>query len=246
MARTPAQALAWANSVSKGYGGLCLQFVRLAYGVGAKYPSAISAWNNAKVKHRTSSTAGIPVGAPIFMSGSKYGHIAIYAGNGNMRTTNSATNRIHTMSVASWTRMGYTLLGWTEDLNGVRVVPQGGSSGGGGGGGGLRVDGIWGPATTRALQKALGTTQDGVISSQYPFNAIKAIEGVQWNSRNPSGSDMVRALQRKLGVNVDGSLGPNTVKALQRYLGTTQDGVISKGKSQAVVALQQRLNAGNF
>lgn len=243
MVNSPTQALAKANSITKGYGGLCLQFVRVCYNIGAKYPSAISAWNNASHKHATSSTAGIPLGVPIFFSGSKYGHVAIYAGNGNMRTTNSATNRIHTMSVASWTRAGYKLLGWTEDLNGVRFMTAGGGSGGSGGGG-LAVDGRWGPATTRALQKALGTPQDGVISGQYRHAGIRNIQGVEYPS-NPRGSQMIARLQSKIGVAADGHFGPNTVKALQRYLGTPQDGVISE-VSQATIALQKRLNSGTF
>lgn len=243
MARTLAQALNYANSVSTGYGGLCLQFVRTCFGVGAKYPSAIAAWNGAQYKHQTSSTSGIPVGAPIFFAGSKYGHVAVYAGNGNMRTTNSATNRIHTMTVASWVRAGYHLLGWTEDINGVRIYGGGGNSEQSAGG--LKVDGVWGAETTKALQRVLGTPVDGVISEQYPHPQITAITSVGWKKSNPQGSQMVYRLQQKIGVHADGLLGPNTIKALQRYLGTPQDGIISV-PSQMVIALQKRLNSGSL
>jgi len=242
MARTPAQALATANSITKGYGGLCLQFVRTCYGIGAKYPSAISAWNNAKVKHRTSSTSGIPLGAPIYFSGSKYGHIAVYAGNGYMRTTNSATNRIHTMTVASWVRMGYKFLGWSEDLNGVRVIPQGGSKPSPKPSGGLALDGFLGPATIKRWQQVMGTHADGVIST------------------GRGGSQLVRKVQQHLNskgyrLAVDGfgifpntkgkTKKTNTQAALQRYLGTPADGYLSS-PSAAVVALQKRLNEGRF
>lgn len=103
-----------------------------------------------------------------------------------------------------------------------------GTIGGGGGSstsGKLAVDGQWGPATTRALQKALGVTQDGEIGSQ-----------------------TVKALQKKLiaaGHNIaaDGEMGPATIKALQTFiLGSKYaDGEIGP---QTVKALQNYLNGG--
>lgn len=242
MARTRTQALSYANKTTKGYGGLCLQFVRLCYGVGPKYVSAISAWNNAKYKHRTSSTKSIPKGAPIFFSGSKYGHVAVYAGNGLMRTTRASTGRIHTMRVATWLAYGYKLLGWTEDLNGVRVItpakkpspskPKAKDT--------LKLDGYLGPATIKKWQKVMGTPVDGKISA--------------------GDSKLVRAVQKHLNKKgyklvVDGSgiysnqhsktPKSNTQRALQRYLGTPADGYFSS-PSAAVVALQKKLNKGKF
>lgn len=117
MVNTPSQAIAKANSITTGYGGLCLAFVQDCYGAAAVEPSAIAAWNNSAHKHPTTSLDGIPVGAPIYFSGGgPYGHVAIYLGNGMMRTTNSADNLIHTDPVSTWQSWGYTLLGWTEDI----------------------------------------------------------------------------------------------------------------------------------
>lgn len=108
---------------------------------------------------------------------------------------------------------------------------------------GLTVDGVWGEATTKALQRYLGTKADGVISSQgaygFPIGGLQEVH-------NPKGSQCVAALQKLLGVKADGLLGPNTVKALQRHLHTTADGVISRPTSQMVVALQKALNAGRL
>lgn len=106
----------------------------------------------------------------------------------------------------------------------------------------LTVDGYWGKETTLALQKALGTYPDGIISGQYNTATVKAISSTT-GGRN--GSPMIRALQKKLGVKVDGLIGPNTVRALQRYLGTPVDGIISR-PSTMVRAMQRRLNAGTF
>ena len=115
---TPQQAIAKANTITTGYGGYCLKFVQDCYNAKAVEPSAIAAWNNSRHRHPTTSLAGIPVGAPIYFSGGgPYGHVAIYLGNGMMRTTNSTDNRIHTDPVSLWTgSYGYTLLGWTEDI----------------------------------------------------------------------------------------------------------------------------------
>lgn len=108
---------------------------------------------------------------------------------------------------------------------------------------GLTVDGVWGKATTEALQRYLGTKADGVISSQGAYGF--PIDGLQ-EVRNPKGSQCIAALQKILGVKADGLLGPATVKALQRRLRTPADGVISRPTSQLVVALQQALNAGHL
>jgi lysozyme family protein len=82
----------------------------------------------------------------------------------------------------------------------------------------LIVDGDWGPATTMALQKALGVAQDGQI-----------------------GPDTTTALQKKLGIPVDGDWGPQTTTGLQLWLGVTPDGEIGMETTRA---LQTALNAG--
>lgn len=112
----------------------------------------------------------------------------------------------------------------------------------------LSVDGWWGVATTRALQKALGTTVDGIVSGQDADDMASVNRGGLVTSSwkvGRGGSAMVKALQRKIGVSADGYFGKNTCKALQRYLGTTQDGIVS-APSSMVKALQRKLNAGSF
>lgn len=106
----------------------------------------------------------------------------------------------------------------------------------------IAVDGYWGPATTRALQKALGTPIDGIISGQYRNAVTNSIPSVRFGT---SGSSVIRALQRKVGAKVDGYIGPNTVRALQKYLGTYQDGIISR-PSSVVKEMQRKLNNGTF
>lgn len=84
------------------------------------------------------------------------------------------------------------------------------------------IDHRWGPATTRASQKVLGTYIDGIVSKQSK-RARKYLPNVSTASwkfvNNPGrGSNMVRALQRLVGSTVDGKCGPGTVADLQVFL----------------------------
>jgi hypothetical protein len=104
----------------------------------------------------------------------------------------------------------------------------------------LAVDGKMGPATIRRWQEIMGTTPDGKISQ--PSALVRAVQ------RRLRKVDARLAIDG-LGIrsNNDGKVGPtHTIRALQRYLGTTPDGVLSHPTSEAVRALQRRLNTGKF
>lgn len=104
----------------------------------------------------------------------------------------------------------------------------------------ITVDGKWGTATTKRLQQYLGTTQDGVISHQYKQKYNQNVYSAKFDN-TLKGSNVIKALQKKLGVTQDGLLGQATIKALQKKFKTTQDGVISP-TSNVVKALQKALN----
>jgi hypothetical protein len=104
----------------------------------------------------------------------------------------------------------------------------------------LTVDGKLGPATIRRWQQVMGTPADGVISR--PSALVKAVQ----RRLNTKGAGLV-VDGKGIGSNLRDDYGPTkTVKALQRYLGTTADGVLSHPSSNAVKALQRRLNEGKF
>lgn len=107
----------------------------------------------------------------------------------------------------------------------------------------IKVDGYWGKETTRALQKYLGTTEDGYLSGQYPNGVTRQISSATFNNRR--GSTTVKKLQKRIGVRVDGYLGVQTIRALQKYLGTPIDGHISR-PSLVVKKMQKQLNNNNF
>ena len=82
----------------------------------------------------------------------------------------------------------------------------------------LATDGIFGPASKRALQRWVGTTADGIV-----------------------GPITKRALQRKVGAYPDGIVGPATVRALQVKIGAPRNGS-SYLDAQTVRYLQAYLN----
>ncbi|TDE91592.1 hypothetical protein EXU48_15720 [Occultella glacieicola] len=126
--RTPTQAVEWANRVKAGYSGYCLQFVRSAFGVAAKHASAKDAWL-ATTRRHTDRTP--PAGVPVWFSfdsgvNRNYWHVAISLGGGRIRTTSYPRsgvvgNTTITGLEKAWSGVGTTYLGWSEDINGVRV-----------------------------------------------------------------------------------------------------------------------------
>lgn len=90
------------------------------------------------------------------------------------------------------------------------------------------------------MQLLLGHSIDGVISGQDEENQdnLECFTAIEYDG---GGSLLVEEVQRRLGVEADGVLGPDTVTAWQRKLGVTVDGYagVETGK-----AIQRELNAG--
>ncbi len=114
------------------------------------------------------------------------------------------------------------------------------------------VDGWWGSATTRALQRLLYWVEDtsGTVWSQnvvYKKPNPGLAQGWEW-VKGAGGCYLIHELQWWIGMapnNLDGLIGPKTIRALQAYLGRTQDGVLS-GPSGTIKEMQRRLNNGTF
>jgi len=211
--------------------GLCLQLTRTVFGVGARYPSAISAWDHATHRHTIAPPRGAVV--PVFFrTPSPYRHVAVALGNGKVVSTNGA-------AISLWSSVEHLAdvfrgpyLGWTEDLNGVRVHTGAPHRQ-------IPVTGVWGSLTTAALQRRFGTPADGVITGQVRLRANANVPSLRVGT---GGSALVEAMQRWLRVTVDGQLDGATIRALQRRFGTTVDGTISK-PSTLVEAIQRALDA---
>lgn len=86
----------------------------------------------------------------------------------------------------------------------------------------LTVDGSWGVATTKATQKVLGTSVDGVVSRQ-PKSNKKYLPNCSTTSWKfviiyKGGSALIKAIQRLVGATPDGYCGKQTVIAIQKFL----------------------------
>lgn len=86
----------------------------------------------------------------------------------------------------------------------------------------LDVDSTWGYNTTRRSQQYFGTIMDGIVSSQPSCNKpyLCGVNSTGWEfvSNGATGSDVVIAIQRMVGVYQDRFFGPNTALALQKFL----------------------------
>lgn len=119
----------------------------------------------------------------------------------------------------------------------------------------LVVDGKYGPATVKTMQRALGTPIDGIVSGQsarliHQSPGLEKLGNWHYNAA-AKGSPMVLADQRRLrrlGLykgQLDGLVGPMYWKASQREQHTVVDGIVS-WPSALVKAIQRDLNAGRI
>jgi hypothetical protein len=208
--RTPAQALAWADAHDTGYNGLCLKYVREAYNIGAKYATAHEAWTHAEHKHPGAALTGAPDGAIVHMHrpGEAAGHVGLLTG-GRLRSTDSSLRHPHTTDLAYWTRLGYVIDGWAEDVNGVRVA-------------GLKPKTTPAPAkpsTGKVTVLKLGSKGAKVKRLQQGLNAkFPAYSDLKVDSSyGPATEGVVREFQERAGLTVDGVAGPATQAALATY-----------------------------
>lgn len=130
--RAGAQAGAWARrqitDPSRDWYRYCLMFVRMCFGVAMREPDAGKAWDAAEHKHVTSDAGSIPAWVPVFWElPGVADHVALSIGAGKCISTDvRRRGRVDVVTIDSiTTNWGAQLLGWTEDLNGVRVwTPQ--------------------------------------------------------------------------------------------------------------------------
>lgn len=131
--REPYAAVAYAKSQADNRVwwrvGLCLKFTRTCFNVAAMQNAspaggyALLAWERAKHRHGV-GVKRPPAGVPVFFDDlGRYGHIAVSAGGGYCYTTDYPTlNRVTKVPITSIERgWGCRYIGWTEDINGVRV-----------------------------------------------------------------------------------------------------------------------------
>ena len=108
----------------------------------------------------------------------------------------------------------------------------------------LNVDGYVGNLTVRLWQHIMGTPEDGVITGQKTaykkYHLAFTSHAIEYGGAS---SNLIKAVQETLGVDVDGIMGTDTIKMLQNRLGVLSDGYFGK---KTAIALQERLNTGRF
>jgi hypothetical protein len=111
--------------------GWCLEYVRTAFGLPVKYPTADAAWDASTTKHRdTAFPAGMAVPVWFDVAGVPAGHVALRMPDGTVYSStnpNSTVPRRHPsiadlMAVYAAAGLPLTYRGWTEDVCGYRVV----------------------------------------------------------------------------------------------------------------------------
>lgn len=129
MTRTGQAAVDWAMKeaahASRDWYRDCKMFVRLAFLVPSDgTPNAGAAWDRAHFKHPTSDPSSIPLGVPVFWEmESVADHVAVSIGGGIVVSTDWPTSHdVGTVGISTLSNSWHgRLLGWTEDIDGVRV-----------------------------------------------------------------------------------------------------------------------------
>ena len=110
--------------------GFCKREVRECYRIlVSRSGSAAEAWHNARIRHPETDPGSIPRGVPVYWTGGSegFGHIAITTGDGGMWSTDIIRSgffdRTGIRKVSL--KWGLRLVGWSEDLDGVRVWKDG-------------------------------------------------------------------------------------------------------------------------
>lgn len=102
----------------------------------------------------------------------------------------------------------------------------------------FKVDGVWDKQFMRDLQFYEGTTIDGIMSGQR-----KILRNVQKMMLGPKGSELIRSIQKKLKLPINGQLDERTIRTMQAWCGTAVDGLISP-RSSMVRRIQELMNQG--
>lgn len=153
-----------------------------------------------------------------------------------MPTIAAEVNKLLASGATSYTWNGATATGGSSSSAASKPAQSSGK---------IAVDGKWGQATTKKAQQVFGMSiVDGIVSNQ-PYRNRKYLPNaftVSWEFKTDNysrGSNLIRAIQHRIGAKQDGFFGVMSVKKLQTFLGVAADG--SMGPN-TVKAFQTWLN----
>lgn len=107
--------------------GWCLVYVRETFGIGPKHPTATAGWQASTTKHADKNFPDAWVPVWFSLSDEPAGHVALRQPDGSIWSSSHPTKKqpIHHPSledILSYYGKRMTYLGWTEDIEGQRVV----------------------------------------------------------------------------------------------------------------------------
>ncbi|RTE47667.1 GH25 family lysozyme [Actinobaculum sp. 352] len=224
VARTPAQAVDWAQSMigKRQYAGMCERFVRTAYGYPAAYRTAMLAYEASKKAGTIHMDTTPPVGVPVFwrLQGVPAGHVALSIGGGRAISTSGedGSSGIQVIRIANYQPRHSTYLGWAEVYHGQRVYTAAAAAATAATAAATtktgrhrwytgRIDGHFGPETVKALQRALAREK----------RYTRAVDGSFGTETSKSWQGWLRD-QKTYTHAVDGSFGVESWKAVQRSM----------------------------
>jgi len=200
--------------------GMCLQYVRQAFGLPARYGSAIEAWNNSSSQHQDRNyPQGVWFAVWWKLAGNPYGHVAAVAPDGRVYSTSNLNPnplKVHPNVAdveAYYARYGHplTYLGWTEDVAGYPVIAASG----------INVQGTINASeddelltaeTQKWMQETFMTKKDGAYQNERMFTKS---DGAYMNStRDDQFAAVMGALDGKLDK-LDGNYIVNLLKAIK-------------------------------
>lgn len=118
------QQLKTANVVIDWVPEECLVDVRNSFGIPPKFPTAIAAWNNSTALNHPNEQPPVNNIVPVFFSyNGPDGHVALwYKGTIYSSSTKGLQKFTSIQALINWMGEGFKYLGWSEELNGERIV----------------------------------------------------------------------------------------------------------------------------
>lgn len=111
---------------------MCLEYVQDTFGIGARYGSAIEAWNASPYQHQDRNfPAGMWVPVWFSLSLNENGHVALLAPDGSVYSSSDPDSHVPHHHPSLDALIAYyqmvnplTYLGWTEDVEGILVIQE--------------------------------------------------------------------------------------------------------------------------
>jgi len=203
--------------------GWCLQYVRQAFGLPARHPTATAAWEASESKHRDRNfPKGVWLPVWFSLANEPAGHVALMAPDGSVFSTSDLGSVPHQhldlsdlMNYYARYGMRLTYLGWTEDVAGYPVLTDGGIAAQG-----TITEGDIFMALTDKEQKRILDAADRINGRVHDVDVLNAADGAYMNNTRDA---QFAAVMDALGKTLNKDDGGYIVKLVQAIKPGTTD-----------------------